>query len=53
MHKNVVKTLEQKKNSLVALSVGARIILKRLLFKFVLCADNSTDSLRQPVAFFL
>jgi hypothetical protein len=39
MHKNLVKTLE-KKNSLVGLSVGARTILKCLLFKFVLCADR-------------
>jgi len=44
--------LLNKKNSLVALSVGARIILKHLLLKFVLCADNSTGSLRLPVAFF-
>ena len=40
MHKNLVKIPEQKKSSLVALRVGARIILKCLLFKFVLCADR-------------
>jgi len=40
MHKNLVKISEQEKKSLVAMRVGARIILKCLLFKFVLCAGR-------------
>jgi hypothetical protein len=39
MHKNLVKNPEQKK-SLGDLNVGAKIILKFLLFKLILCADG-------------